>query len=260
MPATPRNTCFHILLIAALIWLAVPASAEMVIVSGEAGTLATAVAWNDMGNTYASQYRWDAAIDAYTRAISLETGFARAYFNRGKAYAALKRYDEAIADYEKAIALDPTQRPVVANYLESALSIRYPTIPSGSLVKGSWQPGSQFLAIDNSQGSSDLVVALAPRGSKGALLAVYVAKGYAHRFDQVVPQGPYDIYITFGERWDPRIQSFAKVGGYLKWELPQYFSGLDSQGYTMTFITWQPPSSWWNYSLTPIAQDQFPVL
>jgi len=84
MPATPRNAYFQILLIAALIGLAVPASAEMVIVSGESGTLATAAAWNDMGNTYASQYRWDAAIDAYTRAISLEPGYARAYFNRWK--------------------------------------------------------------------------------------------------------------------------------------------------------------------------------
>ena len=260
MPATPRTVpaaCLLLFLFAAAT-CAVPASAELVILSGDAK--ATAAAWNDMGNGYASHLRWDAAIDAYTRAIALEPGYARAYFNRGKAYAALKQYDQAIADYEQAVATDPSQGPVVAPYLESALAVRYPTIPSGSLVKGYWQTGGQSLAIDNSGGTSDLVVALAPRGSRGALLAVYVAKGYTHRFDQVVPQGPYDVYITFGERWDPVTKSFVKVGGYLKWELPQYFGGAGTQGYTMTFITWQPPGSWWSYTLTPIDRKQFPVL
>lgn len=260
MPATPRTVpaaCLLLFLFAAAT-CAVPASAELVILSGDAK--ATAAAWNDMGNGYASLLRWDAAIDAYTRAIALEPGYARAYFNRGKAYAALKQYDQAIADYEQAVAIDPSQGPVVRSFLESALAVRYPSIPSGSLVKGYWQTGGLFLAIDNSGGTSDLVVALAPRGSGGALLAVYVAKGYTHRFDQVVPQGPYDVYITFGERWDPAKKAFAKEGGYLKWELPQYFGGSGTQGYTMTFINWQPPGSWWSYTLTPIDRKQFPVL
>lgn len=260
MPATFRRApALPVLLfIVAMIALAGAASAEMVIISGQPQTSASE--WNDIGNTHASQYRWDAAIDAYNKAIALDPGFARAYFNRGLAYAGLKHYDEAIADYEQAVAIDPSLKPLVAHYLDTAVAIRYPPIPSGSLVKGSWQSGNQYLAIDNSQGAYDLLVALAPRGSKGAQLAVYVAKGHFHTFDQAVPQGAYDIYITFGERYDSRVKAFAKVGGYLKWELPQYFSGSGYQGYTMTFINWHPPDSWWSYTLTPIAADQFPAL
>ena len=261
MPATSSpavRTCGLILLSIAI--LAGAASAELVLVSGQAGSASAAAAWNSEGNTYASQYRWDAAIDAYTRAIAIDPGLARAYFGRGVAYAALKHYDGAIADYEAAIAADPSQRPVVEPYLESAVSVRYPTIPSGSLVKGSWQPGNHYLAIDNSKGTSDILVALAPRGSKGAILAVYVAKGFIHTFEQAVPAGNYDVYITFGERWDTKTRSFAREGGYLRWELPQYFTGSPRQGYTMTFVDYRTVPGGWSYTLSPIAKDQFPAL
>ena len=261
MPATFRRAPALpvLLLFIAMVALAGTASAEIVIISGQTDTTTTAAAWNEIGNTFSSQYRWDAAIDAYTKAIALDPANARAYFNRGKAHAALKQYDEAIADYEKAVAIDPTLGALVEHYLDTALSLRYPPIPSGSLVKGSWQPGNQYLAIDNSGGTSDLLVALAPRGSKGAQLAVYVAKGYQHTFEQAVPPGAYDVYITFGERWDTSTKSFAKVGGYLKWELPQYFTGSARNGYTMTFIKYKPQSYPWSYTLTPIPEDQFPV-
>src|SRR5690606_5640782 len=112
------------------------ASAEMVLISGQSDTTSAASAWNDLGNTHASQFRWDAAIEAYTRAIEMDPGYARVYFNRGLAYAALKHYEEAIADYEKATALDPSLKAVVAHYLETSLSLRYPPILSGSVVKG----------------------------------------------------------------------------------------------------------------------------
>lgn len=261
MPATHSYTILFrtIFFILSLVLLAGAASAEMGLVSGETGAASAATAWNEVGNTQASQLRWDSAIEAYTRAIEMDPGYARVYFNRGLAYAALKHYDEAITDYEKAVALDPSMRPLVAHYLETALALRYPPIPSGSVVKGSWQPGNHFLAIDNSKGTSDVLVALAPRGSKGAMLAVYVAKGFSHTFEQAVPPGPYDIYITFGERWDIRTKSFAKVGGYLKWELPQYFSGSPRLGYTMNFIDYRAIPTGWSYTLTPISKEQFPV-
>lgn len=261
MPVTfsSRRYSCGVLLILSVVLLAGGVSAEMVLISGQSDTTSAASAWNDLGNTHASQFRWDAAIEAYTRAIDMDPGYARVYFNRGRAYAALKQYDEAITDYEKAVALDPSQKAVVAHYLETALSLRYPPIPSGSVVKGSWQPGNHFLAIDNAKGTSDILVALAPRGSKGAQLAVYVAKGFSHTFEQAVPPGPYDIYITFGERWDIKTRSFAKEGGYLKWELPQYFSGSPRQGYTMTFIDYRAIPAGWSYTLSPISKDQFPV-
>lgn len=258
MSATVRVNTHLLLLLLVLVPLA---SAEMVIVSGTANPGATAVAWNDLGNSLSEQKRWDMAIDAFDRAIAIDPGYARAYFGKGKALAGLGRHELAVEAYGTALSLDPSLAPVIESYLSVSESIAYPSIPSGSLIKGSWQPGYQFLAIDNTGGGSDLVVALAPHGSTdGATAAVYVAKGYYHKFEQIVPPGPYDVYITFGEHWNSKEKAFARVGGYLKWELPRYFSGPERYGYTMTFISWQPASGWWDYSLTLIPEDEFPAL
>lgn len=248
------------LILLALLALVPLASAEIVIVSGTASPASTAAAWNDLGNSLSEQKRWDMAIDAFDNAIGIDPGFARAYFGKGKAFAGLGRHELAVEAYETAASLDPSLAPVIESYLSVSESIAYPSIPSGSLIKGSWRPGYQYLAVDNSGGKSDLVVALAPQGSGGATAAVYVAKGYSHKFEQIVPPGPYDVYITFGEHWNQREKAFARVGGYLKWELPRNFSGPERYGYTMTFITWQPAAGWWDYSLTPISQDEFPAL
>ncbi|MCQ8894422.1 MAG: tetratricopeptide repeat protein [Methanolinea sp.] len=262
MPATCRKVMLTVLpsLFFILLLLALPCSADMLIESGDASPAATAAAWNDIGNNFSNQFRWDRAIDAYTRAIALEPGYARAYFNRGRSYAAMGLNREALADYEKSVALDPTLAGLVAHYIDVAMTGQYPTIPSGSLVRGSWQPGNHFLAIDNTRGTTDLVVALVPHGLKGALMAVYVAKGYSHRFEQVVPQGYYDVYIMYGERYDSRSKSFVRGTGYLRWEIPQVFSGTENSGLTLTFIDWKPPSSWLEYKLTPVTADQFPGL
>jgi len=213
MPATPRTrpaACLLFILFAAAT-CALPASAELVIVSGDAK--ATAAAWNDMGNGYASQLRWDAAIDAYSRAISLEPGYARAYFNRGKAYAALKWYDQAIADYEQAIAIDPSQGAVVRPFLESALAVRYPSIPSGSLVKGYWQAGGHFLAIDNSQGTSDLVVALAHADQRVPSLRSTSRKGIRTALTRSCPRGPTMSTSPSANGGTPQRRHLQRWGG-----------------------------------------------
>ncbi len=226
----------------------------------EATPPTNATGWNDLGNIYFSQLRFDRAADAYSQAILLDPGFARAYFNRGKSYAELGLYDEAIADYEKAIECDPSLKGVVGNFLDTAIRNRYVTLPGEALLKGSSFPGGQYLAVDNSRGSSDVVVALAPQGQRGAILAVYVPVGYSKRFDQVVPPGIYDVYITTGERWNPKEKSFAVESGCLVWTAPQVFAGVQNKGLTLTFIDWHPPSSWWDHSLLPIAPEQFPVI
>lgn len=226
---------------------------------GEA-PVGTAAGWNLLGSTYASQLRWDAAVDAYSRAIAIDPGFARAYFNRGKAYAALGHYEEAIADYERARALDRSLSAVVEPFLEAAARERKSRIPGQALLRGAMYQGGQFLAVDNTRGRSDIVVALAPERQRGAILAVYVAKGYAQRFDQVVPPGIYDVYIMTGEGWDPARRSFATTTGHFKWTLPAVFSGARHRGFSMTFIDWQPPSSWWIHSLRPIPPEQFPLM
>jgi tetratricopeptide (TPR) repeat protein len=220
----------------------------------------TASQWNDRGNTYSNQLRWDLAIDAYSRAIEIDSSFARAYFNRGKAYAEMGRYDEAIADYEMAIVHDPSLRGVIEHFLDTAVRNRYVTLPGEALLKGTMLPGGQFLAVDNTKGNSDVVIALTPQGQRGAILAVYVAKGHSYRFDQVVPPGIYDVYITAGERWNPKEKAFAVETGYLMWRAPQVFAGSGNGGLTLTFIQWHPPSSWLDPALVPITPEKFPVL
>ncbi len=52
---------------------------------------------------------YDAAIQAYDRALSLNPKYVAAYYNRGLAYAALGALDSAIADCTRAIELAPDQ-------------------------------------------------------------------------------------------------------------------------------------------------------
>ncbi|MCE5297473.1 MAG: tetratricopeptide repeat protein [Methanoregulaceae archaeon] len=230
--------------------MAVPAAAAPV----------TATEWYNEGNNFTNQKRFDMAIHAYDHAIALNPSYARAYFARGQALAMLGLHADALAAYEKAIAIDPDLVPVVASYLETSEKVVYPDIPSGSLIKGYWVSGWRFLEIDNRQGAYDVVVALAPRGTDGATSAVYIKKGFAHYFDGLVPPGSYDMYITYGSRWNSQKKQFDRDAGYLKWELPQYFQGASGYGYSMTFVSKQYQPSWYYYNLEPIAPSDFPKL
>lgn len=58
------------------------------------------------GNTLMGQKDYDAAIDAYTQAITLNGGNAVYYSNRAAAYSSKGDHDNAISDAEKAIELD----------------------------------------------------------------------------------------------------------------------------------------------------------
>ncbi len=261
MPATIRkkfSSASILFLLLSAILLPVTAGTMQGVDGQAAGT--TAAGWNSLGNTYSSQLRWDIAADAYTRAIEIDPGFARAYFNRGKAFAELGRYEEAIEDYRKAVEHDPSLAGVVENFLEIAVRNSRGTFPGDALIRGHFFPGGQFLAVDNTRGRSDVVIALTPQGQRGAILAVFVAKGHSRRFDQVIPPGIYDVYITTGEHWNQNTKSFAVETGHLLWKAPQVFAGPENRGLTLTFIDWSPPASWLEYSLVPIAAEKFPVL
>jgi len=47
------------------------------------------------------------AIESYSEAIRLDSGYAPVYFKRGNVYKKQDRYELAIADYSKALELDP---------------------------------------------------------------------------------------------------------------------------------------------------------
>ena len=53
-------------------------------------------------NILCAQHAWKAAIEAYTQAISLDTDFAEAYFNRGLTYIYTGEQEKGLADLSKA--------------------------------------------------------------------------------------------------------------------------------------------------------------
>ena len=67
----------------------------------------TANEYFDSGNTKAKFGDYKGAITDYTKAISLNPDFPKAYLNRGVTKSKLKDYYGAIADYTKAIEIDP---------------------------------------------------------------------------------------------------------------------------------------------------------
>ncbi len=50
---------------------------------------------------------YDGAIEDMTKAISLKSDFAKAYFERADAYYNIKDYSKALEDYSKAIEINP---------------------------------------------------------------------------------------------------------------------------------------------------------
>ncbi len=70
-------------------------------------TVFSADLWFDRGNRRMADYQYEAAISAYTEAITLNPGFSRAYLKRGQVYTNTGRYQQAIDDFDKAIAINP---------------------------------------------------------------------------------------------------------------------------------------------------------
>jgi tetratricopeptide (TPR) repeat protein len=73
----------------------------------------------NLGLIYYMQGRLAEAIEAYKKAISLDSGYYEAYGNLGAAYAAIGKYDEAIMQFQTAIRLKPDN---IENYYNLALA------------------------------------------------------------------------------------------------------------------------------------------
>ena len=74
-----------------------------------------AKAYNNRGISKDDLKDYYGAIADYTKAISLNPDYADAYNNRGAAKGGLKDYYGAIADYTKAISLDPDNASAYKN-------------------------------------------------------------------------------------------------------------------------------------------------
>lgn len=63
--------------------------------------------WEKKANTYAAKAQWDAAIEAYEKALTLDSGKDRLFYNAALAYFQLGKREQAKAYYREAIALNP---------------------------------------------------------------------------------------------------------------------------------------------------------
>ena len=70
-------------------------------------SLITAEAWLGHGNVFADLKRYDEALAAYDRALSIKPDLAEAWLGRGKVFADLRRYDEGFAAFDRALSLKP---------------------------------------------------------------------------------------------------------------------------------------------------------
>ena len=67
----------------------------------------TESAWCTKGYSLAALGRFEEAVAAYDRTVTLKPDYTDAWVGRGTTLAALGRFEEAVADYDHAIALKP---------------------------------------------------------------------------------------------------------------------------------------------------------
>ena len=80
-------------------------------------------AWNNLGVAYDDQNRFPEAIAAFQRALATQPGYGLAWLNLGNTYVNSRNFQEAIAAYGKGLALAPDQAPAWARlaYCEGEL-------------------------------------------------------------------------------------------------------------------------------------------
>ena len=75
----------------------------------------TSAQWFERGYEFSIHKDYDSAIEAYTKAITLNPSASEAYFNRGLAYYRKGQYYQAIADYDQVIILAPQDSQAYTN-------------------------------------------------------------------------------------------------------------------------------------------------
>ena len=72
-------------------------------------------AWNALGSYYDSLGQWEAAAEAYGKALAERSDEAMLYNNRGFSFLMQGRLDEAVLDLQRALHLDPDMGPAQVN-------------------------------------------------------------------------------------------------------------------------------------------------
>jgi len=122
------------------------------------------------------------------------------------------------------------------------------TAAQGALVSGREPSGGlNKLAIDNSKGELDALVALAEPGWPNPICSIYLPKGESHTFDKMRP-GVYDVYYILGKGWNSNKKAFTEEIEVGKIDQP---ISLESEGHN----TVESYKIVWDY--TPYNDNQY---
>ena len=79
-----------------------------------------ALAWGKLGKYFLRNYEYKEATKAFKKALDIDSGLAKAYYNLGISYINEEKYVEAITEFQKAFKLEPELRYKIRHYVKIA--------------------------------------------------------------------------------------------------------------------------------------------
>jgi hypothetical protein len=149
---------------------------------------------------------------------------------------------------------DPAHAYKVAPFLPAATPMPNRRLSNGNLIKRSSR-GPNTVKVINRFGV-DLVLSLAPAGSKTASLQIYVRHGETASATSV-PDGNYDLYVANGDDWDTGAKIFTRNCTYSAFSDAQLKS--TSRTYDVLTLTLGVEDGSGNMSGAPTDPDSFPA-
>ena len=133
---------------------------------------------------------------------------------------------------------DPAHPYTVGKFLPASSPEANRRLANGALIKGA-KGGEGKLQVTNG-GSTDAVVTLVKVKATAATLKIYV-RGNATANATRIPDGSYDILISFGDDWDPALRLFTRSCSFEKFDT------------TTDYRTTASTYSNYRITLTPVA-------
>ena len=109
---------------------------------------------------------------------------------------------------------DPAHAYKMAQFLPPSTPVANRQLGNGNLIK---KPrGVNTVKVENRY-PNDVVISMAPAGSKNASLIMYVRSGQTASANSV-PDGTYDVFLARGADWDAGAKAFTRDCGYQKFD------------------------------------------
>jgi hypothetical protein len=109
---------------------------------------------------------------------------------------------------------DPAHAYKMAQFLPPSTPVANRQLGNGNLIK---KPrGVNTVKVENKY-PDDVVISMAPAGSKNASLVMYVRSGQTASANSV-PDGTYDVFLAKGADWDTGAKAFTRDCGFQKFD------------------------------------------